>query len=134
MKNKITHLTSAHLRYDTRIFLKECSSLSKIENYKVSLIVADGFGDEEKNGVDIIEAMSCCLPGVATKCGGPESILIDEKLGELVDIDIDSMAVGMKKVYQDNYSQKYMRNYVIENFSEDVIVKKIIRIYNEVLK
>jgi glycosyltransferase involved in cell wall biosynthesis len=43
---KITHLTSAHPRYDSRILLKECVSLSKLESYSVSLIVADGLGDE----------------------------------------------------------------------------------------
>jgi glycosyltransferase involved in cell wall biosynthesis len=52
---KITHLTSAHARYDTRIFLKMCSSLAKNENYKVSLVVADGEGDETKNGVSIVD-------------------------------------------------------------------------------
>jgi glycosyltransferase involved in cell wall biosynthesis len=52
---KITHLTSVHPRYDTRIFIKECSSLAKIENYKVSLVVADGLGDEEKSGVAIYD-------------------------------------------------------------------------------
>ena len=52
---KITHLTSAHPRYDTRIFIKECCSLTKIEEYQVSLIVADGLGDEEKNGVAIYD-------------------------------------------------------------------------------
>lgn len=52
---KITHLTSAHSRYDTRIFLKECVSLTKVEGYEVSLIVADGLGDEVNNGVDIVD-------------------------------------------------------------------------------
>ena len=59
MKNKrtvkITHLTSAHPRYDTRIFIKECSSLSKVENYSVSLVVADGLEDEVKNSVNIYD-------------------------------------------------------------------------------
>ncbi|MEA3492571.1 MAG: glycosyltransferase [Campylobacterota bacterium] len=55
MKTKITHLTSVHPRYDTRIFVKECSSLSKVENYDVSLIVADGLGDEATNNIHIID-------------------------------------------------------------------------------
>ncbi|RLA82536.1 MAG: glycosyltransferase family 1 protein [Epsilonproteobacteria bacterium] len=56
MKTKITHLTSAHSRYDTRIFIKMCSSLAKNENYKVSLVVADGKGNETKNSVNIVDA------------------------------------------------------------------------------
>jgi len=52
---KITHLTSAHPRFDTRIFIKMCSSLASIQNYEVSLIVADGKGDEVKNGVNIFD-------------------------------------------------------------------------------
>ena len=55
MKYKITHLTSAHPRYDTRIFIKECNSLAKIENYEVSLIVADGKGNEVKGAIYIYD-------------------------------------------------------------------------------
>ena len=51
---KVTHLTSAHPRYDTRIFLKECTSLAA-HGYSVSLIVADGKGDEQKNNVAIYD-------------------------------------------------------------------------------
>jgi glycosyltransferase involved in cell wall biosynthesis len=47
---KVSHLTSAHPRYDTRIFVKECCSLAHA-GYEVSLIVADGLGDEIKEGV-----------------------------------------------------------------------------------
>jgi len=50
---KVVHLTSAHPRYDTRIFLKMCSSLTK--KFDVSLVVADGEGYENKNGVDIYD-------------------------------------------------------------------------------
>lgn len=49
---RITHLTSAHPRYDTRIFLKECTSLAN-HGYSVSLVVADGKGDDVRNGVAI---------------------------------------------------------------------------------
>ncbi|MBE0471666.1 MAG: glycosyltransferase family 4 protein [Methyloprofundus sp.] len=57
----ITHLTSAHPRYDTRIFIKMCSSLAA-QDYAVSLVVADGKGDEVKNGVAIVD--------VGAKTGG----------------------------------------------------------------
>lgn len=52
MISRIVHLTSVHPRYDTRIFLKECTSLAKA-GYETHLIVADGKGDEEKNAVSI---------------------------------------------------------------------------------
>jgi glycosyltransferase involved in cell wall biosynthesis len=49
---KICHITSAHPRYDIRIFIKECLTLSKA-NHQVSLIVADDKPDELKSGVQI---------------------------------------------------------------------------------
>jgi glycosyltransferase involved in cell wall biosynthesis len=51
---KVAHLTSAHKRNDTRIFVKQCRSLVK-KNYEVSLVVADGFGDELNSGVQIMD-------------------------------------------------------------------------------
>lgn len=54
---KICHLTSAHPRFDTRIFHKMCSSLVK-EEFDVTLIVADGRGNEVSQGVKIIDSGS----------------------------------------------------------------------------
>lgn len=51
----IFHVTSAHTRYDSRIFSKECVSLVKA-GYNVNLIVCDGLGNELKSGVSIIDA------------------------------------------------------------------------------
>ena len=48
---KICHITTVHSRFDTRIFLKECISLSKL--FEVHLIVADGLGSEVKNKVHV---------------------------------------------------------------------------------
>ncbi len=47
---RIAHLTSAHPRIDTRIFLKQCRSLARA-GHEVALVVADGIGSEVRNGV-----------------------------------------------------------------------------------
>lgn len=47
---RIAHLTSAHPRYDVRIFHKECRSLARI-GHEVHLVVADGKGSEVIDGV-----------------------------------------------------------------------------------
>lgn len=57
---KIAHLTSAHSRYDIRIFRKQCRTLVQA-GHEVFLVVADGLGDELKDGVQIIDAGK--LPG-----------------------------------------------------------------------
>lgn len=54
---RISHLTSVHSRHDTRIFIKQCCSLAKA-GYSVSLIVADGNGNEILNDVTIIDVGS----------------------------------------------------------------------------
>jgi len=51
---KIVHLTSAHPRYDIRIFRKMATSLSEA-GFDTFLIVADGKGDEKKGGVTILD-------------------------------------------------------------------------------
>ena len=51
---KVCHLTSAHSRYDTRIFIKQCQSLSKM-GFNVNLIVSDGYGNEVKGNVHIYD-------------------------------------------------------------------------------
>ena len=51
---RIVHLTSAHPRYDTRIFLKMCRSLAAL-GHQVTLVVADGQGDEVREGVTILD-------------------------------------------------------------------------------
>ena len=49
----IVHLTSAHPRYDSRIFHKMCKSAAK--RYPTALIVADGKGDERVDGVEVFD-------------------------------------------------------------------------------
>jgi glycosyltransferase involved in cell wall biosynthesis len=58
--HKIVHLTSAHPRNDTRIFIKQCRTLAA-HGYEVTLVVADGKGDERREGVTIVDVGR--LPG-----------------------------------------------------------------------
>ena len=51
---RIVHLTSAHPRNDTRIFIKQCRTLAA-HGYDVTLVVADGKGLELRDGVRIID-------------------------------------------------------------------------------
>ena len=52
---KVCHFTSAHPRNDIRIFIKECKALAAA-GYDVSLVVADGKGDEVNSGIKILDA------------------------------------------------------------------------------
>jgi glycosyltransferase involved in cell wall biosynthesis len=51
---RIAHLTSAHPRNDTRIFMKQCRTLAA-HGHDVTLVVADDKGDERKDGVTIAD-------------------------------------------------------------------------------
>lgn len=51
---RIVHLTSAHPRIDTRIFLKQCRSLA-LAGHDVALVVADSIGDAVREGVSIYD-------------------------------------------------------------------------------
>ncbi|MEN6411818.1 MAG: glycosyltransferase [Veillonellales bacterium] len=88
----------------------------------------------ETFGVVLIEAMSCGLPVVATKSGGPESIVANKKLGELTEIDVDSLATGMSIVYNSYYDKEYIRKYAIDHFSEDAVTSQLINVYNEIIE
>ncbi|HYD78294.1 MAG TPA: glycosyltransferase family 4 protein [Paucimonas sp.] len=52
--HKVAHLTSVHSRNDTRIFVKQCRSLAS-SGYDITLVVADGKGDESREGVRIAD-------------------------------------------------------------------------------
>lgn len=97
---KVAHLTSVHLRFDTRIFLKECTSLSS-NGYTVSLVVADGKGDEIKNNVAIYD-IGASKNRLDRICNAPSRVLakaqaLDADIYHLHDPELIPVGVKLKK-------------------------------------
>ena len=102
MRYRITHLSSAHPRYDTRIFVKECCSLSKVEEYDVSLIVADDLEDEVKDNVrihDVGKAKSRFERIVkTTRKVYQKALALDSDIYHLHDPELIPIGIKLKKI------------------------------------
>lgn len=87
----------------------------------------------ETFGVVLVEALALGKPVVATRCGGPESIVTDE-VGVLVEKnDIQSLYQGMKSVYEKQYDPSLIRQYCQDNFSENAVLSSLEEIYNKAI-
>lgn len=143
---RITHLTSVHPRYDTRIFLKECISLAKIKDYEISLIVADNNGNEIKNDVNIYDVgklngrinrifkttqnvftMAIKLDSDIYHFHDPELLPVGlklKKLGKKVIFDIhENIAVQIKDKEYLNYFFKNFISFIYGKYEKRALVK-----------
>lgn len=101
-KYKIVHLTSAHERFDTRIFLKMCASLANYD-FDISLVVADGRGDDIKEGVMIYDAGAKSRSRVlrmilTTKNVFKRAIKLDADIYHLHDPELIPIGLKLKKL------------------------------------
>ncbi len=92
----------------------------------------------ETFGVVIIEAMATGLPVIGTSSGGPIEIIINDKLGLLVKPDSivdlrDALHKMLANILSGKYDAEYIRNYVINNYSQEIVVNKLNEIYTQVL-
>jgi len=89
---------------------------------------------KESFGVVVIEALATGLPVIATKCGGPETIIINDSLGEIIKVGESTVLFNaMVKVGDTfrSYNPEYLHDFVSQNFGWDVITKRIFDIYNK---
>ena len=88
----------------------------------------------ETFGVVVIEALALGLPVVATRCGGPETI-VRESDGILIPVDdVESLAQAMESVYEnyEQYNAAEIRHACRVRFSEQAITNRLMTAYEEV--
>jgi glycosyltransferase involved in cell wall biosynthesis len=92
---------------------------------------------QEGLGIAGLEAMSCGLPVVATKCGGPEDYVIDGKTGYLVPVgDEKELARQLSKILDSTDLYREMgenaRELIKENYEVSKIQGKIERVLKDI--
>ena len=75
----------------------------------------------------IIEAMSCGLPVLSTKCGGPESIITSDTLGSLC--NYEDLKDKMKDISKQKFSESTIRKYAVNSFSKSSLFNQLKVIY-----
>ena len=123
------YITHERLEKQVHLLGKKNRDEVKLEMQQSDCFVLSSY--HETFGVVLIEAMSCGLPVLSTKSGGPESIINDSQLGILCDLnDLDKEMLTMTHSF---YNSDYIRKSVIDNFSENEFSRSLLKVYDDCL-
>ncbi len=89
----------------------------------------------ETFGIVLIEAMSCGVPVISTKCGGPQEIVTKET-GMLIDKNSpEDLAHAITSMTENigSYDRKSIRQYAIDTFGTSRFIDRMAKVYQDVL-
>lgn len=131
------YLQSIINRYDLQDYVVLAGGNKPINEIALWMNACDAFilpSLSESFGIVQIEAMACGKPVVATRNGGSEEIVIDDKLGILVEPrDSEGLARAIFTVLNEEWDQKHILE-CAKKFTWDRITNKLMRTYSEILK
>lgn len=89
----------------------------------------------ESMGVVFAEAIACGKPIIATKCGGPESIVNDDNglLAEVGDSDDLAHKITWMIDHYDRYSPEIIRADFMKRFSQKVVGAQLMELYKKAI-
>lgn len=81
----------------------------------------------ESFGAVLVEALACGTPVVATRCGGPEDIVVDEVGALVAPEDPAALAEAIRDVLQrpDRYESGRLREYAVRRFGWSHVVDQV---------
>lgn len=126
----------ASLNEEDRIILMGQRNLSFISNEFSDSNLFVLASHSETYGKVYIEAMNAGLPIITTDNGGSEQF-VKPFNGVIAKVkDVDSLADAFRHMYnlRSKFDSAQIRQFAIDNFSEEVATKKHIELYREVLK
>lgn len=88
--------------------------------------------DAETFGMTLIEALSCGVPILSTRSGGPECIVVPGQNGWLVPPgDADALADGMRRVAGQAFDAAALRADCIKRFGQEAVTRQIGAVYRK---
>jgi len=120
------------LKEDVR-FLGRKSQSELVELYQNALCFVLS-SEEEGLGIVILEAMACGRPVVSTKCGGPETLVLDDETGFLTPVEEkEALARGMVRLVENPERRSEMgknaRRRVEQHFSIEAAKEPFFDVY-----